>query len=100
PARSAPRAAAPAASAPAVASAAVASASAVDSAADAAAVASARLPQAGLDLKEHLTAIERDLILQALDDSDWVVAHAAKRLAMGRTTLVEKMRKFELQREA
>ncbi|MEQ8235008.1 MAG: helix-turn-helix domain-containing protein, partial [Gammaproteobacteria bacterium] len=64
------------------------------------ATASPRLPASGLDLKEHLTSIERDLILQALDDSDWVVAHAAKRLAMGRTTLVEKMRKFDLQREA
>ena len=61
--------------------------------------ASARLPRAGLDLKEHLTVIERDLIQQALDDTDWVVAHAAKRLCMGRTTLVEKMRKFDLARE-
>ena len=58
-----------------------------------------RLPRAGLDLKEHLTVIERDLIQQALDETDWVVAHAAKRLCMGRTTLVEKMRKFELARE-
>jgi len=59
----------------------------------------ARLPRSGLDLKEHLTSIERDLIKQALDETDWVVAHAAKRLHMGRTTLVEKMRKFELLRE-
>ncbi|MGE0484869.1 MAG: sigma-54 dependent transcriptional regulator [Gammaproteobacteria bacterium] len=58
-----------------------------------------RLPQTGLDLKEHLTGIERDLIRQALDDTDWVVAHAAKKLAMGRTTLVEKMRKFDLNRD-
>jgi sigma-54 specific flagellar transcriptional regulator A len=55
-----------------------------------------RLPHAQLDLKEHLTAIERDLIVQALEESAWVVAHAAKRLCMGRTTLVEKMRKFDL----
>ena len=59
----------------------------------------ARLPRSGLDLKEHLTSIERDLIQQALDDTDWVVAHAAKRLHMGRTTLFEKMRKFDLSRE-
>lgn len=58
-----------------------------------------RLPNSGLDLKEHLSQIECDLIRQALDNSDWVVAHAAKRLQMGRTTLVEKMRKFELQRD-
>ena len=47
----------------------------------------------------HLTVIERQLIRQALDDCDWVVAHAAKKLAMGRTTLVEKMRKFDLNRD-
>ncbi|MGF1613084.1 MAG: helix-turn-helix domain-containing protein, partial [Gammaproteobacteria bacterium] len=34
----------------------------------------------------------------ALDEAGGVVAHAAKRLRMGRTTLVEKMRKFGLQR--
>ena len=60
----------------------------------------APLPNSGLDLKEHLTSIERDLVQQALDDSDWVVAHAAKRLRMGRTTSVEKMRKFDLSRDA
>ncbi len=58
-----------------------------------------RLPRGGLDLKEHLTTLEYNLILQALQESNWVVAHAAKRLVMGRTTLVEKMRKLGLQRE-
>lgn len=57
-----------------------------------------RLPRTGLDLKEHLESLEYSLIIQALDDSDWVVAHAAQRLRMGRTTLVEKMRKFDIQR--
>ncbi len=57
------------------------------------------LPRVGIDLKEHLTQIESSLIRQALDDSNWVVAHAAKRLQMGRTTLVEKMRKLSLQRQ-
>jgi sigma-54 specific flagellar transcriptional regulator A len=57
------------------------------------------LPRVGLDLKEHLVQIETNLIRQALDDSNWVVAHAAKRLQMGRTTLVEKMRKLGLQRQ-
>ena len=56
------------------------------------------LPREGLDLKDHLGRLEFDLIKQALDDADWVVAHAAKRLRMGRTTLVEKMRKLGLQR--
>ena len=58
-----------------------------------------KLPRAGLDLKEHLNTVERDLINQALDESNWVVAHAAKRLQMGRTTLVEKMRKLDVSRE-
>ncbi len=57
-----------------------------------------RIPANGLDLKEHLTNLESSLIKQALDDADGVVAHAAKRLNMRRTTLVEKMRKYGLQR--
>jgi sigma-54 specific flagellar transcriptional regulator A len=57
-----------------------------------------RLPRGGIDLKEHLTTLEYSIIKQALDETDWVVAHAAKRLKMGRTTLVEKMRKFGIHR--
>lgn len=57
-----------------------------------------RLPHGGIDLKEHLTTLEYNMIKQALDESNWVVAHAAKRLQLGRTTLVEKMRKYNLQR--
>jgi len=60
----------------------------------------ARLPRDGIDLKEHLTSLELSLIQQALDDADGVVAHAAKRLNMRRTTLVEKMRKYGLTRYA
>jgi len=60
---------------------------------------SERLPSAGLDLKEHLTNLEYSLIKQALDEANGVVAHAAKRLHMRRTTLVEKMRKYGLQRQ-
>tara|TARA_R110002096_G_scaffold92144_2_gene208282 strand:+ start:11775 stop:13217 length:1443 start_codon:yes stop_codon:yes gene_type:complete len=51
------------------------------------------LPQQGIDLKEHLNNLEYSLIQQALEESNGVVAHAAKRLNMRRTTLVEKMRK-------
>ncbi|MDX1811099.1 MAG: sigma 54-interacting transcriptional regulator, partial [Gammaproteobacteria bacterium] len=58
-----------------------------------------RLPSEGLDLKEHLSNLEYSLIKQALDDADGVVAHAAKRLKMRRTTLVEKLRKYGLQRQ-
>ncbi len=58
------------------------------------------LPRDGLDLKAHLNALERSFIEQALADADGVVAHAAKRLRMGRTTLVEKMRKHRNKRSA
>jgi len=56
------------------------------------------LPEQGMDLKEHLNGLEWSLIQQALNDSEGVVAHAAKKLNMRRTTLVEKMRKHEMQR--
>ena len=57
-----------------------------------------RLPRDGLNLKEHLGYMEISYIKQALTDSSGVVAHAAKRLGMRRTTLVEKLRKYGLQR--
>lgn len=56
------------------------------------------LPNEGLDLREHLSNLERSLIKTALEDAEGVVAHAAKRLKMRRTTLVEKMRKYALHR--
>ena len=49
-------------------------------------------------MREYLTTLERDLIQQALNDTGGVVARAAEKLAIRRTTLVEKMRKYELQR--
>ncbi len=57
-----------------------------------------RLPRDGIDLKQHLTDIEIILIEQALDECSGVVAHAANRLKIRRTTLVEKMRKYNIQR--
>lgn len=57
-----------------------------------------RLPSNGLDLKEQLNNLEVALIRKALDEADGVVAHAAKLLKMRRTTLVEKLRKYGLQR--
>ncbi|MBN46510.1 MULTISPECIES: sigma-54 dependent transcriptional regulator [unclassified Methylophaga] len=57
------------------------------------------LPEDGLDLREHLANLEYLLIKQALDEAAGVVAHAASRLKMRRTTLVEKMRKYGIQRD-
>ncbi|MEO0444035.1 MAG: sigma-54 dependent transcriptional regulator, partial [Pseudomonadota bacterium] len=56
------------------------------------------LPETGIDLKEYLTGLEQGLIQQALDDSGGVVARAAERLSIRRTTLVEKMRKYGMHR--
>ncbi len=63
-----------------------------------ASMAAQRLPSEGLDLKEHLNKLESMLIIQALDEADGIVAHAARRLRLGRTTLVEKMRKLGIRR--
>jgi sigma-54 specific flagellar transcriptional regulator A len=53
-----------------------------------------RLPECGVDLRAHLTLIERSLISQALQRSGGTVAHAARLLSLRRTTLVEKLRKL------
>lgn len=58
----------------------------------------AELPSEGLDLREYLAEMEQDLIQQALDAEDGVVARAAERLNVRRTTLVEKMRKYGMSR--
>ncbi len=52
------------------------------------------------DLKAYLAEVEHRLLLEALTESQWVVARAAARLNLRRTTLVEKMRKFGLERGA
>ena len=56
------------------------------------------LPHEGLNLKEHLAELEISLISQSLTKHDYVVARAAETLGMRRTTLVEKMRKYNLQK--
>ncbi len=56
------------------------------------------LDESGINLKEHLKKVEMDLINQAMDLSDGVVAQAAKLLSLGRTTLVEKMKKYGISR--
>jgi len=58
------------------------------------------LPVNGIDLRAFLADMERSLIKQALDDTESIVARAADRLHIRRTTLVEKMRKYGIRREA
>ncbi|WP_271271776.1 sigma-54-dependent transcriptional regulator [Aliamphritea hakodatensis] len=57
------------------------------------------LPEEGIDLKAYLEGIEQVLIEQALDTTNNVVARAADKLQIRRTTLVEKMRKYGIQRK-
>jgi len=58
------------------------------------------LPLDGLDLKEYLASLEKGLINKALEDAGGVVARAASRLHIRRTTLVEKIRKYDLLKKA
>ncbi|MEC7815041.1 MAG: sigma-54 dependent transcriptional regulator [Pseudomonadota bacterium] len=60
----------------------------------------ALLPVNGLDLKDYLSNLERQLIQQALDEAGGVVARAAEKLRIRRTTLVEKVRKYGLREES
>jgi len=56
------------------------------------------LPEEGIDLKDFLTRTEIQMIEDALDRTGGVVAKAAELLGLGRTTLVEKMKKLGIER--
>lgn len=55
-------------------------------------------PVEGFDLKAYMTNIEVKIIQDALDNSDGVIAHAAKNLGLRRTTLAEKIRKYNIEK--
>ncbi|MDZ4349147.1 MAG: sigma-54 dependent transcriptional regulator [Xanthomonadaceae bacterium] len=57
------------------------------------------LPAEGIDLKEHLAELEVRLIRAALKRANGVVSRAAGLLGLRRTTLAEKLRKYDLDRE-
>ncbi|WP_353088179.1 sigma-54 dependent transcriptional regulator [Stenotrophomonas sepilia] len=59
----------------------------------------AALPDEGMDLRNHMANIELGLINEALERTQGVVAHAAQLLGLRRTTLVEKLRKYGIERE-
>jgi len=54
------------------------------------------LPVDGLSLKDHLAEIEKELILQALERTEGNVSQTARLLNLQRTTLIEKLNKYEL----
>lgn len=56
------------------------------------------LPREGFALKDYLDQVERELIEKALTDTDGVVQKAADKLGLGRTTLVEKMRRYDIRK--
>ncbi|WP_323601877.1 helix-turn-helix domain-containing protein, partial [Rheinheimera pleomorphica] len=58
-----------------------------------------QLPEQGLDLKEYLAEHEIRFISQALERHEFVVARAAEVMGLRRTTLVEKMRKYNLAKD-
>lgn len=54
------------------------------------------LPPEGMSLKQHLVEVERSLIEQALARTQGNVSQTAKLLQLQRTTLIEKINKYEL----
>jgi sigma-54 specific flagellar transcriptional regulator A len=54
------------------------------------------LPPDGISLKQHLVDVERNLIEQALSRTQGNVSQTARLLQLQRTTLIEKINKYEL----
>ena len=54
------------------------------------------LPAEGISLKDRLAEIERDLIVQALARTEGNVSQTARLLNLQRTTLIEKLNKYDL----
>ncbi|EFI34671.1 sigma54 specific transcriptional regulator, Fis family [Desulfonatronospira thiodismutans ASO3-1] len=54
------------------------------------------MQESGLDLKDFLENIEDRLLLEALENSEWVKNQAAEVLGIKRTTLIEKLKKKDL----
>jgi DNA-binding NtrC family response regulator len=57
------------------------------------------IPEDGICFKTVVTEFEKEIIIQALNKSDWVKNKAAKMLNLKRTTLVEKIKKTHIQKE-
>ena len=57
------------------------------------------LPEDGIDLKKSAEDFERQLILQALEKTNWVKNRAASLLGLNRTTLVEKIKKMKIKNQ-
>lgn len=58
----------------------------------------ANIDLAGMDLNTAVSEFEKNLIYQSLEQTDWVKNKAAKLLQVKRTTLVEKIKRYDLQK--
>jgi len=58
------------------------------------------MPDGDIPFDHAVEEYEKKLILQALEETNWVKTKAAKLLKMNRTTLIEKMKKKKLQKPA
>ena len=55
-----------------------------------------QLSEEGINLNSAVTEFEKALILQSLEKAKWVKNKAAKLLKLNRTTLVEKIKRYQL----
>jgi sigma-54 specific flagellar transcriptional regulator A len=53
----------------------------------------------GIDFNTAVTEYEKALILKALEKTNWIKNKAAELLQIKRTTLVEKIKRYNLKRE-
>ena len=58
------------------------------------------IPDEGIDLNDRIAVLERELILQSLEKTGGNKNRAAKLLNLKRTTLIEKLRRFDLEKES
>lgn len=58
------------------------------------------IPEQGFVLNKVVADYERNLIIQALNQTDWVKNKAAQLMNINRTTLIEKMKRYELVKPA
>jgi DNA-binding NtrC family response regulator len=60
---------------------------------------SVEIPESGISFNTAVSEFEKELILRALNKTDWIKNRAAKLLQLKRTTLIEKMKKIQLTRK-
>ena len=54
------------------------------------------IPEEGVNMNAMVEKFERDLVMKALGQSDWVKSKAARLLSIKRTTLIEKMKRMNI----